>query len=126
MYKTVVAGFHKSVTGREVVQHATALAATLGADLHLVTSFDPKAGDDARVDAERHLASQELGSVRPVQTHVLGGDIAKVIVEVAGNVDADLVVVGNKDLPGSKRTADSVAGAVSANTPCAVLIVPTI
>ena len=27
MYETVVAGFHKSVTGREAVQHATALAA---------------------------------------------------------------------------------------------------
>ena len=125
MYETMVVGFHKSVTGRDAMRHAAELAAALGADLHLVTSFDPDEGDDARIDAERHLSSQQLGAGRPIQTHVLGGDIDEVVVEVAGNVGADLVVVGNRDLPGSKRTADSVAGSVSANAPCAVLIVPT-
>ena len=126
MYETIVVGFHKSDTGTEALGHATALANALGAELHLVTSFDPgKGGEAARTDAERHLAAQELASGRPIETHVLGDDIATAIVELARNVDADLIVVGNKDLPGSKRIAQSIAGEVSASAPCAVLIVPT-
>jgi nucleotide-binding universal stress UspA family protein len=126
MYETIVVGFHKADTARGAVDHATALASTFGAHLHLVTSFDPDGrGDRAREDAERQLGAHQLASGVPVETHVLGGDIAEVIVEVAGNVGADLIVVGNKDLPGSKRTGDSVAGTVSANAPCAVLIVAT-
>jgi nucleotide-binding universal stress UspA family protein len=126
VYETIVVGFHKSATGREAVQHATALAGTLKAQLHLVTSFDPDSrGESEREDAERQLGAHQLGASGPVETHVLGGDITDVIVSVAGDVDADLIIVGNKALPGSKRTADSVAGAVSASAPCSVLIVPT-
>jgi nucleotide-binding universal stress UspA family protein len=126
VYETIVVGFHKSDTAREAVDHAAALADAFKAQLHLVTSFDPSGrGEGEREDAEHHLDAHQLGAGRPVETHVLSGDIADVIVEVAGNVGADLIVVGNKDLPGSKRTGDSVAGAVSANAPSAVLIVPT-
>ena len=126
MYETIVVGFHKSITGRDAVQHATALARALKAQLHLVTSFDPDSrGESEREDAERQLEAHKLGAGGPVETHVLGGNIADVIVEVAANVGADLVVVGNKGLPGSKRVDNSVAGTVSANAPCAVLIVPT-
>ena len=103
------------------MKHATTLADILGAELHLVTSFGP----DAWEDAERHLASKKFGSVRTLETHAMGGDIAEVIVEMADKVSADLIVVGNKDLHGSKRVGDSVAGAVSAGASCAVLIVAT-
>jgi nucleotide-binding universal stress UspA family protein len=126
VYETIVVGFHKSVTGRDAVEHASALAGICKAQLHLVTSFDPDSrGEAAREDAERQLSSHQLGAGGSVKTHVLGGEIADVIVTVAGNVGADLIIVGNKDLHESKRTADSVAGAVSASAPCAVLIVPT-
>jgi nucleotide-binding universal stress UspA family protein len=121
MYEKIVVGYYKSVTGREALKHATALADILGAELHLVTSFGP----DAWEDAERHLAAKKFGSVRTLETHAVGGDIADVIVEVADKVGANLIIVGNKDLRGSKRVRDSVAGAVSAAASCAVLIVAT-
>jgi nucleotide-binding universal stress UspA family protein len=121
VYDKIVVGYYKSITGREALKQATALADTLDADLHLVTSFGP----DAWEDAERHLASKKFGSVRTLETHAVGGDIADVLVEVADQVGADLIIVGNKDLHGSKRVRDSVAGAVSAKASCAVLIVPT-
>lgn len=126
MYDTIVVGFYKSVTGREAVQQATALAAAFDAKLHLVTSFDPKSkDDDDRIDAERQLAAHELGAPSSVETHVLGGEIGEVIIDVADRVGADLIIVGNKELRGSKRVTDSVAGSVSASASCAVLIVPT-
>lgn len=125
MYETIVAGYHKSTTARDAVEHAVALSNHLSAQLHLVTSFDQHGAASERGDAERQLHSFELGSGHPVETHVLPGDIADAILQVAGQVDADLIVVGNKGLADSKRVTGSVAGAVSTGAPCDVLIAHT-
>lgn len=126
MYKTIVVGYHKSDTARDAVAHAVALATELGSNLNLVTSYDEgEDADAARADAEAQLEARQLASGRPIETHVRPGTIADVIGEVAEEVRADLIVVGNKGLPGSKRVTNSVAGAVSANAPCDVLIAHT-
>ena len=54
------------------------------------------------------------------------GDPAKAIVRVAKEVGADVVVVGNKGMQGTKRfILGSVPNKVAHSAPCAVLIVKT-
>ena len=64
-------------------------------------------------------------SLRPIETHVRPGAIADVIVAVADEVGGELIVVGNKGLIRSKRTANSAAGVVGTSAPCDVLIART-
>ena len=124
MYKTIVVGFHKSNSAREAVRHAAGLAS--GADLHLVAAIPEGSGaDQARHEAEAALESYQLGTAKSVQTHAVTGDPAKAICQVATDVGADLVVVGNKGLQSSRRSMSTVAGAVSHEAPCAVLIAHT-
>ena len=126
MYRTIVVGFHKSDTAHEAVRHAAALAKQLGADLHVVYSYaDGEAAEAARLEAESAVEAYDLATAGELTSHVLPGEPAAVIVEVARDVDADLVVVGNKGLQDSVRVVGSVAGAVSRDAPCAVLIAHT-
>ena len=126
VYKTIVVGFHKSSSAREAVRHAAGLASAVGADLHLVAAVPEGSGaDQARHAAEAALESYQLGTAKSVQTHAVPGDPAKAICQVATDVGADLVVVGNKGLKESRRSMSSVAGAVSHEAPCAVLIAHT-
>ncbi len=126
MYGTIVVGFHKSDSAREAVRHAAGLASAVGADLHLVAAIpDGSGADPARREAEAALESYQLASAKSVKTHTVTGDPAAAICRVAADVDADLVVVGNKGLQSSRRTLGSMAGAVSHNVPCAVLIAHT-
>jgi len=123
VYERIVVGFTKSETAREATRHAVALADLLGAELHLVSAFS--GGESARADAESALESYALGMARPPATHALPGDAAEAILCVAGEVDADLVVVGNKGMRGAKRVLGSVPNTISHGAHCAVLIVHT-
>jgi nucleotide-binding universal stress UspA family protein len=51
------------------------------------------------------------------------GDAAKVLVEVAGSVSADVLVIGNKGM--DRKVLGSVPNTVSHHAPCSVLIVKT-
>ena len=118
----------RSVVARAAVDQATQLARTTGASLHLVTSIPKDAGPDSaeRRDAERSLEAMlvSLGTVS-CTTHVIPGDVAKGIVSVAGDVGADLIVVGNKRMQGAGRVLGSVPNDVAHTAPCAVLIAKT-
>ena len=128
MYSNIVVGAHKSDSARAAVDQATQLARATGAHLHLVTSIAKDAGADSpeRKDAERSLEAMlvSLGTV-PCTTHVIPGDVAKGIVSVAGDVGADLIVVGNKRMQGAGRVLGSVPNDVAHTAPCAVLIAKT-
>ena len=123
MYDRIVVGFTKSASAREATQHAAHLADALGAELHLVSAFSGE--DSARADAEAALESYALHCARPPKTHALPGDPADAILRVATEVDADLVVVGNKGMQGAKRVLGSAPNTISHKAPCAVLIVHT-
>src|SRR5262249_10343691 len=61
-----------------------------------------------------------------VSTHARQGDPADVIIEVAEERKADLIIVGNKGMTGAKRfLLGSVPNKVSHHAPCSVLIVRT-
>jgi len=61
-----------------------------------------------------------------VETRAVRGDAADAIIEVAEQVGADLIVVGNKGMTGARRfLLGSVPNKVSHHAPCSVLIVRT-
>ena len=76
--------------------------------------------------AEGFLDSMALESGRTLPTHALPGDAADAILQVAGEVNADLIVVGNKGMAGARRfLLGSVPNKVSHHAPCSVIIIRT-
>jgi nucleotide-binding universal stress UspA family protein len=62
-----------------------------------------------------------------VQTHVMRSDPSYALIAVAGEVGADLIVVGNRGMSGMQRLLlGSVANRISHHSPCTVLIVRTV
>lgn len=60
-----------------------------------------------------------------VVVHAATGDPAAAIVRIAEEEEADLVVVGNKGMKGTRRILGSVPNSVAHGAPCSVLIVDT-
>jgi nucleotide-binding universal stress UspA family protein len=59
-------------------------------------------------------------------THAREGDPADVIVDLAEEREADLIIVGNKGMTGARRfLLGSVPDKISHHAPCSVLIVRT-
>ena len=123
MYKRIVVGTDGSDRSLIAVDHAARLAAVCSAELHVVTAASPdntlrtavKIGHDA---TKRHR-------VRVVE-HLQIGDPALVLIEVAEEIDADLIVVGNNGpADGGRRSAGSVPIRVAHDSNRAVLIVHT-
>jgi nucleotide-binding universal stress UspA family protein len=141
-----VVGTDGSATATAAVQRAAALARSDGATLHVVTAYDPvpdrsqateleslpeemrwmgspgQAAEDVLSEATALLGGREID----VERHARPGDPAEVLLEVADEVDADLLVVGNKGMQGVKRfVVPSVPNRVSHHARCDVLIVNT-
>jgi nucleotide-binding universal stress UspA family protein len=71
-------------------------------------------------------AAEAKGAGVEVQTHPVEGDPADAILNVAEEVKADLIVVGNKGMTGARRyLLGSVPNNVSHHAPCSVLIART-
>ena len=60
-----------------------------------------------------------------VVTHVCQGEPAEVLMTVAGEEHAQMIVVGNRGMAGARRVLGSVPNRVSHHARCGVLIVPT-
>ena len=132
MYTTIVVGAHKSQTAQRAVAEAIALARALGAHLHLVWAYPKDSGPidgkdtPGRADAERSMDALVLSTgAQQITTHALPGDPAKAILSVAKDVGADLIVVGNKGMKGTRRVLGSVPNSIAHSAPCSVLIVDT-
>jgi len=111
----------------------------LGASLHIVTAYDPGSvrtvdlPDELRYTVDANPADallRELStiadrrSLQPV-VHPATGTPADVIVAIAKREEADLIVVGNKGMKGTKRVLGSVPNTIAHHAPCSVLIVDT-
>ena len=133
MFSTVVIGLDPTDTSRQAFEAGVELARVFDAHLHLVTAFkdDPRGGLEvtpARQHAERLLdnAAALIDTTgRRVTTHALPTEPAGAILQVAQEVGADLIVIGNKGAHGTRRVLGSVASAVTNGAPCAVTIVKT-
>jgi nucleotide-binding universal stress UspA family protein len=58
------------------------------------------------------------GSDLPITRHAVPGDPAAALLGVAEDVEADLIVVGNKGMKGVGRVIGSVTNTVSHKAPC--------
>jgi nucleotide-binding universal stress UspA family protein len=74
--------------------------------------------DDAREQAE--------AAGIPIACVAREGPPARVIVEVAAETGAGLVILGNRGMRGARRPGDSVPGSVAERASCSVLILDTV
>lgn len=146
MFGRIVVGTDGSETATEAVRQAGQLAKTTGAPLDIVSAYEPV--DTQRLKEEARDVPQDLQwMVNPredveatleaaatplkqegieVEIHARQGDPADAILDVAEEVGAGLIVVGNKGMTGAKRfLLGSVPNKVSHHAPCAVLIIRT-
>ena len=140
MYSTIVVGADGSDTASEAVKHAAELARRFDAHLHIVSAYKPspvstrglppEVSDAVRDGSKVETLLADLASrLRPtgikISTHACKGDAAEAIIGVAGDENADLIVVGNKGMKGARRVLGSVPNSIAHQAPCATLIVYT-
>jgi nucleotide-binding universal stress UspA family protein len=141
MISTVAAGTDGSATAGEAVRVAAEIARRFDAELVLVSAFQ----ESGRGPLDRASASEEVqwafspsARVREIlartaedlqgqgvscSTLVDQGDPADVLVRLATECDADVLVIGSRGM--HRRVLGSVPNTVTHNAPCSVLVVKT-
>ena len=138
MAEAIVVGTDGSETAKRAVDEAVRLASALGAELHVVSAFEPLRGAKiagapegaAKVWHVESTLNEAAAGVRmkniEVTTHAVEKDPADALLEVADKVDADMIVVGNKGMHSASRfVLGNVPNKVSHRARCNVLIVST-
>jgi nucleotide-binding universal stress UspA family protein len=144
MYKVIVAGTDGSATATVALVHAVELAKLSGATLHVVHAHQTVAPHQAtsmagtvdvvnvnegiRADSARVCSDAIAIAGRDgvdVVAHSTGGDPSDALIAVAKDVDADVIVIGNRGMTGARRLLGSVPNKVSHHSPCSLLIVDT-
>ena len=147
MFTRIVVGTDGSDTAGEAVDQAIDLAKLTGATLGIVSAFQPvpkrriqgeqegappdiahEIGprEDVNLVLDAAAAAARAAGVETVTTHPVQADPADAILNVAEEVKADLIVVGNKGMTGARRyLLGSVPNNISHHAPCSVLIVQT-
>ncbi len=146
MFKSIVVGTDGSATAGEAVRQAVELASAVGANVEIVSAYEPVPA--GRLREERREAPEDLQwAITPredvdstleaaakvardagveVNVYPRQGDPADALLDVAEEIEADLIVVGNKGMTGAKRfLLGSVPNKVSHHAPCSVLIIRT-
>jgi len=147
MFSRIVVGTDGSETAIEAVRQATELAKMSGARLDIVSAFEPI--PQQRVKAEAREAPGDVqyeispredvnlildaatgeakkAGIEEVQAHAREGEPADAILDVAEEINADLIVVGNNGMTGARRfLLGSVPNKVSHHAPSSVIIVRT-
>jgi nucleotide-binding universal stress UspA family protein len=146
LFQRIVVGTDGSETATEAVRRATELAKATGASLELVSAYEPVPstrlreessevpGDVAHAVGPREDVTVVLeaaaGAAKKegveAKHHAREGDPADAILDVAEETKADLIVVGNKGMTGTRRfLLGSVPNKISHHAPCDVLIART-
>jgi nucleotide-binding universal stress UspA family protein len=136
VFRTIVVGTNWSDTADVAFAKAIELARANDAALHVVTAHDPSpapvvggaarpaAGPDFQSDIALERRLERLGGKGlRVRQHSATSEPAEAILETAREVDADLIVVGNRGM--RRRVLGSVPNTVSHRASCDVLIVQT-
>lgn len=144
MIATIAVGTDGSETATRAVDFALDMAKRYGARLIVASSYQPVS--ESRLTKEQADAPQEIEwSINPtedvdadlravedrakeegveVTSYATQGNPADVLCDVAGEHDADVLVVGSKGM--HRRVLGSVPNTVSHRAPCSVLIVKTV
>ena len=137
--RAIVVGTDGSAGAEKALRRAIAIAAATDTQLHLVTAYpggshsEPLMSSarttriDLREVAEgvlaRHAGLAQSDGV-DVETHAREGDPAEVLIDVAEQVGAELIVVGARGLTGLARwLLGSVSTKLSQHASCDVMIV---
>lgn len=136
---TVAVGTDGSATAERAVTEAAGIARRFGAKLVLLSVFE--SGESAVAenrDIELQWATNSAARVRShldqvegrlrgdgfdCETRVDQGDPADVLVRLAAECNADLLVIGNKGM--QRRVLGSVPNGVTHKAQCSVLVVKT-
>jgi nucleotide-binding universal stress UspA family protein len=146
VFTRIVVGTDGSETATEAVRQAVGLAKLSGAGLSIVSAYEPVSKrriedeqqgapadvqyeigprEDVNLVLERAAATAKQEGV-DVQIHPVEGNPTDALLNVAEEIDADLIVVGNKGMTGARRfLLGSVPNNVSHHAPCSVIIVRT-
>jgi len=145
VFSNIVVGTDGSDTATLAVALAADLAKKHGAVIHLVNAYKVSTGGVAVVHAGatavadpavsgevlRGVSEKLLTNVAQtisgitVKTRSVPGNPADVVIAIAGEVDADLIVVGSKGMRGARRVIGSVPNTIAHRAPCHVLIAKT-
>ncbi len=137
---TVAVGTDGSATAAEAVAEAAEIARRFEARLVLLSAFQDSRGAPAGADddIERQWSSNSSARVRSILErfeHELGksgiecetladeGDPAEVLVRLAEQCGADLLVIGNKGM--KRRVLGSIPNTVTHKADCSVLVIKT-
>jgi nucleotide-binding universal stress UspA family protein len=148
MYQTIVVGTDGSETAGVALHHAIELAKATGATVHVVNAYRPMSTsslassamsggptfdleavnggleNESAVICSRAAGQAEKAKVK-CETHVIPGDPSTVLIDLAEQINADLIVIGNRGMTGVRRMLGSVPNKVSHHAPCSLLIVDT-
>jgi len=145
VFENIVVGTDGSETAGMAVAVAADLAKLHNSVLHLVNAYkvptsgvavvqagamaaaDPLLSSAALKEAAEKLlaAAAELAQGAKVETHAVVGSPADVVISVAEEVGADIIVVGSKGMRGARRMIGSVPNSVAHRAPCHVLVAKT-
>lgn len=140
MISTVAVGTDGSATAAEAVSEAAEIARRFGAKLVLLSAFQDSKGSPASKggDIELQWAANPSARVRTIlerseeelrgaglecETRADDGDPAEVLVRLAAECGADLLVIGSKGI--KRRVLGSVPNTVTHNADCSVMVVKT-
>jgi nucleotide-binding universal stress UspA family protein len=91
--------------------------------------IDPVASSEGIISHAENVVARTADRLKDggvaVTSRVCAGDAADSLMAVAGEVGAQMIVVGNKGMLGARRVLGSVPNRVSHHAPCCVLIVQT-
>ncbi|MBX3232494.1 MAG: universal stress protein [Labilithrix sp.] len=131
----IVAAVEPSAASDQVIHTASSLAGIVpGAELHLVYVVDPGPPphamalsitdlvSDGRVYLDRAVERALAVTAAKVVGHLGIGAPAERILQIATDIDADLVVVGTHEKKGLGRMLGSVSNKVLLNARCPVLV----
>jgi nucleotide-binding universal stress UspA family protein len=138
MISTITVATDGSATASKAVEMAGDLARRFDAKLVLLSAFKdlgrPARGDSLEVQWATSNSAQVREILSRVEdqmrregidctTRVEEGDAADVLVQLASECGADLLVIGNKGM--QRRVLGSVPNTVAHRAPCSVLVVKT-
>jgi nucleotide-binding universal stress UspA family protein len=138
MISTVAVGTDGSATADEAVKEAAEIARRFDAKLVLLSAFKDSNAPPSQSSVELQWAVSSQARVLTIlerveaelgqdgidcETRIGNGDPADVLVGLAADVGADLLVIGNKGM--QRRVLGSVPNSVTHNADCSVLVVKT-
>lgn len=139
--KTIVTGVDDSETAAAAARKAAGLASVHGAELHVISAYGNQevrrlraAGETLEINRAEQAAETAEGIANTLRADFPDlkitsaaalGQPGEAIVSTASELNADLIVVGNKRVQGLIRVVGSVARTVAANAHCDVYIAYT-